>query len=385
MRSFAPVLLVLLAACGGETDEPAVTVTDSAGVEIVTLPGADRPLEWSVEKTVEIHGVEGDDEPGFFDVADLTVLEDGRIAVLDRLGKQVVLFDQQGAFLTRYGREGAGPGEFQYPVRMAARPGGGVLVHDIMNRRMELFDSTLAHEGSEPVTGRIRSGDMAYVGGFLVASMSDPEVVDGSTDILGAIRPADTTEIVRYTRETSGPIQLESCGMGLSGISPLFGPSLRWGTGPDETVVVVGSHRYEVDVYQAPDFELERRIRRSVPVIEATAEMAEVQVGDGMRVMVPGGERVCEAAEVVEKRGFAPEVPPVTRVAVSPAGEIFVQRWAPPGEDRAIDVLAPDGTYRGTLEPGFPFPDGFLGPDRMVVKEEDELGLTSVVVYRIGR
>jgi hypothetical protein len=113
--------------------------------------------------------------------------------------------------------------------------------------------------------------------------------------------------------------------------------------------------------------------------------MARATIGDAMRVVSAGGERVCDAGEVVEKRGFAPEVPPIADVVISPAGEIYLQRWAPEGEDRAVDVLTQDGAYLGTLVPGFPFPEGFLGEDRIVVTEQDELDLASVAVYRIRR
>ncbi len=82
---------------------------------------------------------------------------------------------------------------------------------------------------------------------------------------------------------------------------------------------------------------------------------------------------------------MAPEIPPVARLVISPTGEIFLERWAREGEERSIDVLGPDGDYWGTLAPGFPFPDAFLGKDRIVVKEEDELGLTSLSVYRVSR
>jgi hypothetical protein len=150
-------------------------------------------------------------------------------------------------------------------------------------------------------------------------------------------------------------------------------------------VVVAGTARYELDIYLAPDFRLQRRIRRDVPPINATAAMAKATVGDGMRVMTPAGERVCDADEVVEKRRFEERVPPIARVAVSPAGEIFLQRWAPDGEPRSIDVFDADGVYQGTLAPGFPFPDAFLGEDRIVLTEEDDLGLRSVAVYRILR
>jgi len=150
-------------------------------------------------------------------------------------------------------------------------------------------------------------------------------------------------------------------------------------------VVVVGTDHYEVDLYAPPGFSLVRRIRRQVPAIPATEARARATVGDGMRMMSAAGVRICDATEVVEKRGFAPVVPPISAVAVSPNGEIFLQRWAPEGEDRPIDILTLDGEYQGTLTPGFPFPEAFLGGDRIVVSERDELDLSSVAVYRIGR
>lgn len=104
-----------------------------------------------------------------------------------------------------------------------------------------------------------------------------------------------------------------------------------------------------------------------------------------MQVMTPMGRLTCDPKEVVEKRRFAPTVPPIARLAVSPSGEIFVARWAPPGEEASIDVLSLEGDYRGTLASGFPFPDAFLDDGRMVVIEEDDLGLESVAVYALRR
>lgn len=197
--------------------------------------------------------------------------------------------------------------------------------------------------------------------------------------------PTDTVEIVRYEREVGGQITLESCGMFLSGIEPIFAPRLRWAVGSGSVVAVAGTGGYEVDVYRGPDFAVERRIRRSLPPVESTEALARNSVGDAMRVMTPAGERVCDPEEVVRKRGFAPTVPPISSIALSPEGEIFVRRWAPKGEDGPVDVLNADGEYLGTLAPGFPVPSAFLGQDRIVVREEDEMELASVVVYRIKR
>lgn len=377
----APAILV---GCGGVGAGFATTVTDSVGVAVVTEAGIDHPLEWTAERILVISPAD-EDSAGFFEASDVDVLPGHRIVVLDRQGKKIVLFDEEGHLLAQYGREGSGPGEFQYPLELTVTPGGGVTVFDLMNRRLERFDSTLAPKAPDPFQVPYFGGRLAFAGPYLVLPTTDPTDLSSSTQILSALGPADSVEIVRYAREAGKPIQLESCGMGFSGMPRIFAPTTHWAAGQDGLVVVVGTGRYEVDLYRQPGFRLERRIRRAVPAIQATAEMAKASMGGAMRVMTSAGERVCDADEVVEQRGFAPQVPPISDVAVSPRGNIYLERWAPKDEPRSIDLLSPDGAYMGTLASGFPFPAAFLGDDRIVVTEEDEMGLRSVVVYRIER
>lgn len=379
---FFPLLLI---ACTSGEVTPATTVVDSAGVALVSGPSGDTPLTWTVERVLTIPPL-GDEGEGFFGVTDLDVLVGNRIVVLDRDAKRVVVFDEDGGFLAQFGREGSGPGEFQWPMDLAPRPGGGVAVFDMMNRRLERFDEALAPEAPDAMQGiNYYGGGIGYAGSWMILPTVDYSVPAPRPQVLLAITEADTVEVVQWTRETGGVITLESCGMQLSGIEPIFAPRTHWASAPGERLVVVMTNGYEVDVYGQPGYVLERRIRREFPVIHATEPMARATIGDAMRVVAAGGERVCDAEEVVEKRGFAPEVPPIAELAVSPAGEIYLQRWAPDGEGRSIDVLSLDGEYLGTLAPGFPFPDAFLGEDRIVVEERDELDLSSVVVYRIGK
>lgn len=389
MRPFsflASGILLVQGACIGEGPRVPVTwVVDSAGVSLVTNSGEDLPLEWTADPVLEILPLQ-EEGRGFFGVTDLGVLEGDRIAVLDGDAKRVVVFDENGNFLAQYGREGSGPGEFQYPLDLAPSPDGGVSVFDMMNRRLERFDETLSPLASDPLQGvPYFGGGIAYAGDFMVLPSVDYGLPAPRPKNLLAVSPADTVEIVRYVREEGGVITLESCGMQLSGIEPIFSPRTLWAPGPGGVVAVVGTDRYEVDLYTPPTFSLDQRVRRQVPMIQATEALARATVGDGMRVVSAGGERVCDAAEVVEKRGFAAEVPPIAAVTISPSGKIFLQRWAPEGEDRPIDVLNLAGEYLGTLAPGFPFPEAFLGDDRILVTERDEMDLTSVAVYRLLR
>ena len=375
--------------CGGGDSAPHSSVADSAGVTVIDLSGPDSTLDWVAEKVLEIRPVEEEGE-GFFEVTDVEVMAGNRIAVLDRMGKKVVFYDEGGRFLAQGGREGSGPGEFQYPIELFTTPEGGVGVFDMMNRRVERFDSTLAPMAPDPFQIPYYGGQIAQAGPFLLIPVADLEtqaeaVPTEEVQVLSAIRGADTVEVVRHVRELGGTVNLESCGMRLSSMAPLFAPRTRWAPGPGGVAAVVGTVRYEIDFHTPPEFLLDRRVRREVPVITATEELARESIGDGMQMVGSGGVRVCDAEEVVRERGFAREIPPVTRLVFLPAGELFLERWAPEGEGKPIDVLAPDGDYLGTLAAGFPFPDAFLGQDRIVVREEDDLGLSFLAVYRIVR
>ncbi|HSM03829.1 MAG TPA: hypothetical protein VK858_04380, partial [Longimicrobiales bacterium] len=264
-RSALAVLVLAASAACGSADAPEVRtgVRDSAGVALVQTTGEDRPLAWRAER---VHIVPALDEEGdgFFSVSALAVVPGRRIAVMDRDGHRVVLLDEEGSFLARAGRQGEGPGEFQYPIRLFAHADGGVSVFDMMNARIETFDPDLRHVRSEPVGGlAYYGGEITDLGDVLILSASDPAVP--ATDRVLAVSTTDTIEIVRTSRETGGVVTLESCGMSFSGMPPLFSPGTRWTAGPDRAVFVAVTAGYDIDVYEPPTFALARRIHRPVP------------------------------------------------------------------------------------------------------------------------
>jgi hypothetical protein len=63
-----------------------------------------------------------------------------RILVLDRSWYTVKVFDRQGAYLERFGRQGNGPGELQSPTALAVNPvTEEILVRDMVNGNTHLF------------------------------------------------------------------------------------------------------------------------------------------------------------------------------------------------------------------------------------------------------
>lgn len=82
-------------------------------------------------------------------------------------------------------------------------------------------------------------------------------------------------------------------------------------------------------------------------------------------------------------RGFAPTIPAIARVALSPDGRLWVEHRAARGDPQAIDLFTPDGHYAGTLPPGSPFPILFLPDGRIAAAETDEFDATRLLVFRM--
>ena len=80
-------------------------------------------------------------------------LDDSTLVLLDRDEEQLVALDLAAGEVRRGGRKGAGPGEMENGIAVAARATGGVMVLDMrLNRAIE-FDSDLAFTRSQPVPG----------------------------------------------------------------------------------------------------------------------------------------------------------------------------------------------------------------------------------------
>ena len=83
-------------------------------------------------------------------IKDLAVDRAGRIAVADAHNLEIRLFDPNGKFLTKAGREGRGPREFRAIEAVALSPAGDLLVVDPGNRRILRFalsDSAVGYIG----------------------------------------------------------------------------------------------------------------------------------------------------------------------------------------------------------------------------------------------
>ena len=125
---------------GGSVVGASESATGLAGEELEDWLGVRDALRQS-EVVVAIGklGEVGDnDEEVFGMISDARFDADGNVVVLDRLARQVTVFDSAGRFVTKFGRSGEGPGEFGTAKALAILAGGRVAVLD-RRRHLEVF------------------------------------------------------------------------------------------------------------------------------------------------------------------------------------------------------------------------------------------------------
>ena len=60
--------------------------------------------------------------------------------VCDRDNYTVQVFEMSGKFVTKFGKQGSGPGEFEGPISTAILSDGRIVVTDFFNDSIQIFE-----------------------------------------------------------------------------------------------------------------------------------------------------------------------------------------------------------------------------------------------------
>ncbi|MGD8698712.1 MAG: 6-bladed beta-propeller [Gemmatimonadales bacterium] len=144
--TYRPGIVLLLAgalaACGGGETRWAGTMTDSAGVTIVSNPavGIWAPGdEWTFAEEMRIGALEGEAEYQFGQVGFIALDSKDQIYVTDIQAQHIQVYAPDGSYVRTIGQRGSGPGEFLGAAFVLVGPGDTLLVPDVQNQRINRF------------------------------------------------------------------------------------------------------------------------------------------------------------------------------------------------------------------------------------------------------
>ncbi|MCI0435846.1 MAG: 6-bladed beta-propeller [Gemmatimonadetes bacterium] len=425
--AFAAVVFASCTPAGGD-HQPAFSVSDSAGVEIVRngevgalpQPPLDHPM-----RTLRIGAVDGPPELQFFRVSALAVDEEGLIYVVDAGHFEVRVFDATGAFVRKFGRRGSGPGEFGFPSNIWVS-GDTVRVFDTQRVRMSIFDRS-GRDLATVSMGDVRAGRIYPIQSVTDGWIAIPWRPPAGFPYEHGVERRDTTRLMwtasleRLLEHEATTAQPDGTGVRpiisivsgrrvgnqtpifMSAIIPLFEPEPRYTADRAGRVYSTTAADYVIDVHDVTGRHV-RRLTREYPPAPVTAALvgrfADRAKSYWDTATIQGEAAAGKAND--EARASTPTVetlPPIGRMLVSAAGTLWVERedlvpdpialewYRGPNEPYAAkwDVFDPDGRFLGTVTLPPTFSPRVVGESWVIGTERDELEVQYVARYEFGR
>ena len=399
IRSTLAFIALATLACqqdGNAPVGPAIEVRDSAGIRIVenARPADGSRVGWRVgpEPAVSIGVLEGEDAYMFHWVAGATKLPDGRIVVANYGSGELRVFDASGSHMATWGGEGEGPGEFRSLTHVAPWPGDSIVAWYTGRLGIAVFDSagnfgrSFALGSSEmavwlrprPLAVR-ETGDILAIKAPEDADTAVVEIWDGEGALSASLGTHPGAEVI-ITTDDEGATYLSWKVYGRELVAGLWG----------DHVVTSPNDRYEIRAFRA-DGTLARIVRRDhVPRAPTEADRApwvEEQLSHYREANVP--EALWEQArQEFEATPLAETFPAFTSVMTDAAGNLWVEEYEFPREDRPgvlWTVFDPMGQVLGFVET----PEGLeifeIGEDYILGTTEDELEVEYVQVWPLVR
>lgn len=347
-------------------------------------------------------------EETFDRISGLRELRDGRVVVTDVLAKSVALADFKAGTVTRIGREGSGPNEYQFPRSLVALPGDTTLIVDAMQRRFLRVlpdgtpNGTIAWPnemgGVATVKGADQQGRIYFQGSaFNFGGGGGPaEITDRVPDTVPVLRWDRKTQKVDTIARIKGP----NLGINVTGgqnrrsvmiRSQPWSPQDDWGVTSQGAVGIARVGDYHVDwISPARQVTSGGKVPfTKVKVTEADREEFLRRMRDPRgRMMVsrgggpPPGTRPPQAAE--PQVDFPSEKPPFVEQSamVTPDGQLWVRRSATVGTPTTYDVFDATGKHlRQVVLPKSASVAGF-GNGTVYVTRTDEDDLVYLGRYR---
>lgn len=339
---------------------------------------------WTVpDSGVVIGAVDGPDEYVLGQVAGVALDEDGRVWVGDTQAKEVRVYDSGGAFVTRFSRDGEGPGEVRNISGMAPAPDGiGVL--DARLARVTVFDE----DGGVVRSFRVGRPYMIFQPGAAMAFDDGGRFYDRTplpsaplTDTIAVItyspagEPLDTAVVAGMERDD---LVITHNGLPRMSFPRPFAPRPSLAFGPEGTVYFSRGDTYRIEVI-SPAGDTLRVIRREIRPRPIGEEAREAAMADLAERYERAGTPMPPGIELPETR------PAIEDLRVDREGNLWVLTASDPSwKTLEWAVHDPDGRYLGAIAtPVMNVMD--IGEDYVAGVARDELGVPRVRVVPIRK
>ena len=377
--------------------------------EVVDLPAQDLPLQPELELVYRIGSAAAESEwQQFSTIQHIAFDGAGNLYLMDSSGgflsvPRIIVVDAGGGLVTEFGRAGDGPGEFRGVSWMAVWPDGRIVVEDLPRLAYHVFGPDGEFErmvrvarGNVGITMRYRlltdrTGEPTLVGpnerSILQADLSSEEMRE---------------DVLLEAWDPRGPVD---AGVSIEAETPVLSDEV-WGFEPDLLVAVLpsgglafsDSSAYAIKITDPSGARL-RTLRRPVSPRPATEAMRRAERQRRLEAITvrssgapsPEADAFLQAfvdarTSAIENMRFFAEVPVISALRATWNGGLWVQRSGEPDPSGPgpIDILAPDGRYVGSLDPGqLGMPDAF-GPDGLVAfVETDDLDVPVITIWRL--
>jgi hypothetical protein len=365
------------------------------------MPAREQVVRREVRESFSVGAAEGGGGDVFGAVGDVGFDGAENLYVLDRLNARVVVFDSAGRFVRALGRRGGGPGEFSAPQQMAVTREGQVIVSDAGRRALVIFERvgsarSVPFPGVTMLIGRTLA--LHPRGGIVSLAMGNPTA--GGADAFGEellLWMPTGAGAARRLATVSTPRSRTTGGAGVRvHAAPIFSPAFQFAVAPGGSVAVVDGAAYSIRILDSAGVAV-RVLQRAIEPRRVTVrdrqrerERREAQLSEGGGLRVVGSQGVSLPANVrqsmagqLEDAEFARVMPVIRRMAVDPAGNLWIERTGPSlDQPGGIDVVSPLGRYLGTLA-GWELPAALSPGGRVAYVRKDALGVQRVVVLRI--
>jgi len=369
-------LLVLLIpiSCQKQQSEWKGTIEEVDGVMVVKNPGEPvyGEFTFSLEEDLSLGGDPHKDNYYFPRRASLAVDDDRNIYVLDSGNFRIQKYDSSGHYLLSIGRQGQGPGEFQYPSNLSLDAQGNILIFDSMTRAIKVFAQDGTYKESLNIRAFIQPQVFISEEGFIFGRRDDYRSPDGPKMSILKLTPEnpDVETVMEFRGElkpnqTSFVLHFYRNHLAMCGVSP---SAFCYGFSSEYKIYVADGRGETIRIIE--------KFEEPVPI---SKEEKEATVKDGKGIYATIGPEKGEGVV------FPPHRPYFARIFADDRGRIYVLRHPSilnQDETKEFDVFGANGSYIYRIKLPF-FPELIKAGFLYEVRTDEETGEITIVRNKI--